>query len=190
MLQARRSSLRDCGEGSAGELGPGMYDTGRYHMYMKKHAACPTLNPCPELHSKGGSLERNEDDVDRPRDEFVDEPEHEEAASSHPESKQRHQETGPRDHGATSTAAGSSSRKGEGRRKASIGGGKNSSNVSTPALFKDAHRVHPKPNRPGSAPPSQGTCGTSAFKVIQREVAIITSIVVSGRSPLKSFMMQ
>ena len=43
--QAQMTSVRDGGVGSAGSLGPGMYDSGRYHEYIRRHVASPYLKP-------------------------------------------------------------------------------------------------------------------------------------------------
>ena len=42
------TSVRDGGVGSAGSLGPGMYDSGRYHAYIQRHVASPYLSKPPE----------------------------------------------------------------------------------------------------------------------------------------------
>ena len=54
------TSVHDSGVGSAGPLGPGMYDTGRYHMYIGRHVASPSLKPAPEVQrpmGPGGRVE-------------------------------------------------------------------------------------------------------------------------------------
>ena len=141
-----------------------MYDTGRYHSYIKRHAACPSLSPghlgSIQDHSQVGGQERDEAFQDPEED--SNEMGYEEAAEESRHSRQ--QQTNKGDRGArgslVSTAASVTHKMDQSDTHQASAEGKSS--ASSLVLFKDAHRVHPKPQRPGTASSSQGT---SAFKV-------------------------
>jgi hypothetical protein len=55
------TSVRDGGVGSAGSLGPGMYNPGRYHEYIKRHVASPSLNAPKPGDARGERLNGGEE---------------------------------------------------------------------------------------------------------------------------------